>query len=128
MKAVEKKDLQQFPELIYVDLSRNELELLLGDLFEANPKIHTFDFGYNQISHIGHSLVTNLKRLRTAYLKRNRCIDKRYEQSDVASLTVDLIANCPEPTQESLPTSTAEEDIQVVSWWNKFWSLVKEMT
>jgi hypothetical protein len=101
LKRVEKKDLQQFPKLRFLDLNANKIEFLPGDLFEKNPEIRRFSVSYNQISHVGHNLLTPLKNLEIVYLKENKCIDDEFE-SDELEIASDLIARCPQPTKEMI--------------------------
>jgi hypothetical protein len=63
LKEVHKRDLQQFPHLKELHLEQNELQFLPGDLFEANLELETIDFDNNQITHVGHNLLTSLTKL-----------------------------------------------------------------
>jgi Leucine-rich repeat (LRR) protein len=108
LKAVEKKDLQQFPKLRELSLDLNKIELLPGDLFEENPDLEVFSIKSNQISHVGHNLVQPLNKLREVHLNRNKCISKDYDIKVIESLTADLMAQCPEPTQEMIANAVID--------------------
>jgi hypothetical protein len=105
LKAVEKEDLKQFSNLSAVLFYLNEIQFLPSDLFEANPNISKIEISGNNISYVGHNLVTPLKNLELAYFNGNGCIDKGYNQTNIASLAGDLKAACSEPTQEMIANS-----------------------
>jgi hypothetical protein len=78
LKKVEKKDLQQFPNLIELHLYSNEIKFLPGDLFEGNLELRSFSFDSNPITHVGHNLVTPLKELEAAWFRSTNCMNKSY--------------------------------------------------
>jgi Leucine-rich repeat (LRR) protein len=101
LKAVEKKDLQQFPKLERLLLNGNNIKVLPGDLFEKNPEIRAVLIRGNQITHVGQNLLKPLKKLEYVNFDGNKCISKRYDESEMASLAADLKAKCPEPTRRN---------------------------
>jgi Leucine-rich repeat (LRR) protein len=102
LTKLEKKDMQQFPNLKILFLSGNKLEFLPGDLFEGNLELQIFSLYNNPITHIGHNLVTPLKKLESAIFPKCSCVDEVYFDSNIPLLADDLKANCSEPTQEMI--------------------------
>jgi Leucine-rich repeat (LRR) protein len=102
LKKVEKKDLGAFPKLKEFSFESNEIKFLPSDLFEGNLELQLLYFNSNPITHVGHNLVSPLKKLERAHFKSTKCINKHYYTSEISSLVADLRANCPEPTQEMI--------------------------
>jgi Leucine-rich repeat (LRR) protein len=99
LKKVEKRDFEQFPKLIEFSSNTNDIESVPSDLFEGNLELKSFSFLENKITHVGHNLVTPLKKLEYASFAFNQCINDSYEKSQISSLAADLKAKCPEHTQ-----------------------------
>jgi hypothetical protein len=102
LKKVEKKDLQQFPNLKMLYLSSNDLKFLPDDLFEGNLELQSFSLFANPVTHIGHNLVTPLMKLEAAIFPKGSCIDQFYFRPKLSSLPHDLKTKCSEPTQEMI--------------------------
>jgi hypothetical protein len=112
LKKVEKKDLQPFPKLKELILYSNKIESLPGDLLEGNLELKQVHFNSNPITHVGHNLVTPLKKLEHASFSKTKCIDESYGPELISSLTTDLRRNCPEPTQEMNRNAELEQMVE----------------
>jgi Leucine-rich repeat (LRR) protein len=104
LKIVEKKDFEPFPKAKLFDFVNNEIQFIPGDLFEENLELLSIRFESNPITHIGHNLVTSLKKLERVYLEDTKCMNKNYRPAEIPSVTGDIKARCPEPTEEMLRT------------------------
>jgi Leucine-rich repeat (LRR) protein len=106
LKKVEKKDLQQFPTIMFLFTSDNEIRFLPNDLFEGNLNLAVISFHSNPISHIGHNLETTLERLSNAHFYSTNCLNKNYFHTTISSFFADSKEKCPEPTQEMIDCDT----------------------
>jgi hypothetical protein len=99
LKKIVQKDLLPFPKLKMLSLYHNQIKFLPGNLFGGNLELKHLQFSLNPITHVGHNLLTPLKKLERVYFQWNDCMSKYYNQSTVSSFASDLRANCFDPTQ-----------------------------
>jgi hypothetical protein len=72
--SVSSGDLVQFPHLKVLNLYRNKISSLPGDLFENTPEILSFDFGRNKISRVGPTFFDHLKNLKSFSFEETKCM------------------------------------------------------
>lgn len=75
LKSITKEDLEPFDALEIIWLYGNDLHKLDGDLFEYNPEMKAINFGGNELTFIGETILKPLKNLEQAYFGRANCID-----------------------------------------------------
>lgn len=73
MRTISAADLQQFPNLVYLNVGSNFLTKIDGDLFKYNPHITSVDFSSNFIRTIDTSFLDDIPLLTAAYFMMNRC-------------------------------------------------------
>jgi hypothetical protein len=96
LKFISKFDLQQFPDLKHLDLRRNQLEVIDGDLFSFTTKIKTIILVNNKITNVGLNLLSNLKDLGRVFFNDNPCIHASAESpSAILDLSRKLAQTCP---------------------------------
>lgn len=89
-------DLEPFPKLVFLNLWRNKLVSIDGNLFEFTPLLASVDLNSNQIEHIGHDLVTHLDYLKTLDLTANPCISKDFiSREQILEFSSQLSIYCP---------------------------------
>lgn len=95
LKEVNKHDLCQFPKLIELILSNNEIKFLPGDSFEDNTDLKLINFDYNHISSVGFDILAPLVNLKFASFLSNKCINGSYaEKIEITSLVSHLNEHC----------------------------------
>lgn len=95
LKEVNKHDLCQFPKLIELILSNNEINFLPGDSFEDNTDLKLINFDYNHISSVGFDILVPLVNLKFASFLSNNCINGSYAgKIEITSLVSHLNENC----------------------------------
>jgi len=75
LKEIHQSDLKDFPKLIFLSLSSNNLEILEENLFQFNLNLEVIYLDSNKISHIDPSVFEKLTKLKTLYLQSNSCIN-----------------------------------------------------
>lgn len=112
LTSITKNDLMPFPNLQYLNLARNALSSLDGDLFAGTPMLRYIDLSNNLLQNVGYGLLDNLNRLTSAYFDGNPCIKlEKYMASaaGIQALRVDLRDLCPPlglPSTNPPPSST----------------------
>lgn len=90
-------DLQAFPDLLSLSIADSNLASIPGDLFQHNPRIRFINFSFNQITQVGHDLVTHLDDLRHLDFLGNLCVDRLAQDSEeITELNELLPAACPQ--------------------------------
>ncbi|CAG9810386.1 unnamed protein product [Chironomus riparius] len=79
LREIKQDDLKVFPDLIYLDLDSNYLEVIEKDLFKFNPKIETILMDFNLIKFIDANFLDDLKDLKFITLAGSACINIRAE-------------------------------------------------
>jgi len=75
IKELFQSDLKPLKNLVYLDLGKNDIEVLEDGIFDHNPHLTTISFYGNKIYHIGMNVFDNLGSLNYLVLELNRCID-----------------------------------------------------
>lgn len=101
LPSIKAKDFQPFPKLEFLEIYGNNLPTLDGNLFSFTPLLKVITLDSNQIQHIRHELVTNLKDLQYLALQRNVCVDAvASTRATVIELAAGLSAMCPPSSDE----------------------------
>ena len=81
LKEVHQKDIKPYPELQILELDKNNIEVIEGDLFDENPKLINVSLQDNRIWFIhvnAGTKLTSIPSLRSFLLLKNDCINKDY--------------------------------------------------
>lgn len=100
LKSLSQKDISAFTELREISVSRNEIEVLNSDLFEANQNILKIDFSRNRLKHVGFNILRPLKGLLFADFYQNDCINEG-NHNGIESLIKNLRRKC-KPTVDMM--------------------------
>lgn len=73
LTEIHQDDLKQFPRLIFLDLSFNQLKTIEADLFKFNPNLESIYLNNNKISHIHSHVFSYLNKLESLSLEFNEC-------------------------------------------------------
>jgi hypothetical protein len=100
LKAIEKDDMAQFPNLKEFYAGGNDLVHLPSDLFQGSTNILGFDFNKNPLKTIGADLVTPLKKIKIIRLSNAGCINfpEARNNRDVQIFIREFKKNCSEPS------------------------------
>lgn len=112
-------DLQQFPNLILLIVSKNKITTLDSDVFRFTPRLISINFENNLLFHVGENMLGNLRYLTKAYFRSNPCYnDFEVTANGIKQLNTKLPIACPplpeesstfSPTTVSLASSEAPE-------------------
>lgn len=94
LKEIKKENLKQFPNLNYLRIERNDVEVIEADLFEANPLIEIIDLRDNKIWFIGENCFENLVKVREIFLNGNECIDSSKGSTDIVDFNDEVNEKC----------------------------------
>jgi Leucine rich repeat len=98
LKVVSKKDLEQFPHLKYLSLTRNDLEVLDGDLFDFNLELEKmWLIGNSRLRFIEANLLDSLPKLWHANFVVAGCIDYYSSKPVNLQLFKEKVKNCNNP-------------------------------
>lgn len=93
--SISAENLQQFPNLRSLNLYGLNLISLSSDLFTYNPDLEWLDVQVNQIELVGLNLLDNLPKLTTARFSRNVCINMNANtRQEVEALQLELRLRC----------------------------------
>lgn len=73
LETIKATDLQPFPNLVYLDVSYNQIRHLDGDLLKYNPHLTSFAISNNFIDSIGKGLFNGFIVMNYAYFYGNIC-------------------------------------------------------
>jgi hypothetical protein len=73
IRFVYREDLVQFPKLKVLDLHRNRMLSIPGNLFELSKDLVNFDFSQNAIKRVGLHFFDHLTKLRSFYFSETEC-------------------------------------------------------
>lgn len=76
LSEIHQNDLQPFPQLRYLDLFENLLEVIEVDLFKFNEHLEVVWLSNNRIEHIAPTVFDHLSKLSHLYLMNNVCIQQ----------------------------------------------------
>ena len=78
MKEIIQNDLKVFPELLYLNLGNNDIQVLEQDLFKYNPKLYQVILTKNDIASIHPNILDDLTNLSKFDVTINSCISGTY--------------------------------------------------
>jgi hypothetical protein len=97
VENITKADLEPFPNLKYLIVSANFLEVLESHLFNSTLDLVLIDFSWNRLRHVGLDILNNLDKLKAAFFNSNDCIDEDYthgKRKELEKLKEDLATLC----------------------------------
>ncbi|XP_070495405.1 putative leucine-rich repeat-containing protein DDB_G0290503 [Chironomus tepperi] len=95
LKEVHQSDLKPFPELIYLALRGNEIQVIEADLFEFNPKLKNIEIGESHVLHIDLNVFDDLPALIDLNLVDVPCFDGYYyARSDLQTIIQKVKEKC----------------------------------
>ncbi|XP_070500152.1 leucine-rich repeat-containing protein 70-like [Chironomus tepperi] len=96
LKELYQSDLTSFRSLVYLDLGKNDIEVLEDGVFDNNPHLEVISFYGNKIYHIDLQVFDSLSKLYHLVLDNNRCINKsaRRDRSGVEQIVQDTKIMC----------------------------------
>ena len=91
--------MKPYKKLVYLDLGKNDIEILEDGIFDYNPHLSVISFYGNKIYHIGVNVFENLNNLNYLVLQLNICIDMNanYNHSDMKNVIQTAKARCQHP-------------------------------
>lgn len=94
--TITSKDLQPFPNLTSLSLSRQKIIILDGDLFKYTLKLEYINLSENAIQHIGKDFLKSLTKLTVFDFFSNTCYSYvAYNSTQLEMLKAGLEKNCP---------------------------------
>lgn len=113
MLTITNDDLEQFPNLIYLDLESNLFTSLESELFSGTRHLAYISFSSNKLEQIGFGLLTGLDGLTEAWFQSNPCIN-RFEttQGRMSILNQLLSIECPSSAATKTTTERNEKTTQ----------------
>ncbi|CAG9797210.1 unnamed protein product [Chironomus riparius] len=84
LKEIRSSDLKPFPNLTYLNLGENLIQVLEDGVFDYNPELEVLAFWGDKIIHIGEHVFSNLQKLTSLGLGNNVCIVLIAEQNTTA--------------------------------------------
>lgn len=112
IKNIYVTDLISYPNLRWISLSKNLIEIVPGNFFVYTPNVETIFLYENKIKEVGRGLLNSLDNLIFANFKDNVCIDRlALTPNDLQLLTYQLLADCSNNDQTNTtqtPTTTTE--------------------
>jgi len=88
LKEIRSTDLKPFPNLTYLNLGENLIQVLEDGLFDYNPELEILAFWGNKIIHVGMNVFSSLAKLTSLSLGNNVCIVLIAEDNTTAVLNV----------------------------------------
>lgn len=94
INTIDRSDLENFPNLKFLDLSQNNLHSLPHDLFESTLKLEFISFDRNDLQFVGQDILSPLRHLQQARF-RHTCIDFFADDPEkIETLEKSLVDNC----------------------------------
>lgn len=104
IKNISASKLKPFEGLTYLNLWRNEIVSIDGDLFQHNPNIKYVNFEDNLLENIGENLIVDLGNLKEVNFRNNPCIfGFAASRREIVELNRLLPINCPPLTTTPSP-------------------------
>jgi hypothetical protein len=97
VENITKADLEPFPNLKYLTMNANFLEVLERHLFNSTLDLVLIDFSWNRLRHVGLNILNSLDKLKVAFFNSNDCIDEDYahgKKKELKKLKEDLAMLC----------------------------------
>ncbi|KAL7013012.1 hypothetical protein ACKWTF_015150 [Chironomus riparius] len=76
INEIHQDDLKPFPQLEYLNLHNNTIEVLEEGLFDFNPNLAFISFANNKLYKIHPEVFDKLTKLSFLFLDANKCVDK----------------------------------------------------
>ncbi|CAG9807189.1 unnamed protein product [Chironomus riparius] len=99
LREITKEDLQDFPMLVYLYLSFNDIQIIEKDLFIYNPELRLVFLNENRIKYVDPNVFKNLPKLIYLGFEDNDCHSGIVEQgrSNVVGLIKKISDQCSNP-------------------------------
>jgi len=81
LKEIHQSDLKVFNNLVYIDLSCNQIDVIEEELFKFNLFLELLEFGKNKIIHIDPNVFDHLSRLRSFGFFGVPCVNQNIDDS-----------------------------------------------
>jgi len=81
LQEIHQSDLKVFPNLTYLYLNSNDIEVIEEGLFDFNPKLEYIEFYESKIIHVDPNVLDNLTKLRTFLFPDVSCVKHNIENS-----------------------------------------------
>lgn len=109
LTTVSADQLEQFPNMIMLNLEHNSLVSLDGDLFKHSRKLQWIALSDNLLQHAGHGLLDDLDDLETAHFESNPCINFYAGTPErIQELRTQLAIRCPPLDETTTEVTTTE--------------------
>ncbi|CAG9810388.1 unnamed protein product [Chironomus riparius] len=82
LKELKQADLKVFPNLTFLNLNNNQIEVLGKDLFKFNPKLQGIMLNFNLIKYIDENILNDMKELKLISFGSNDCINQGASKRD----------------------------------------------
>jgi len=107
LKEIHQSDLKQYPNLVVLDLFKNDIEVLEDGLFAYNPDLVYVSFYSNKVCYIAPNIFDHLTKLRWLQFKDNECMNQNADDSLTAVEGLVKVINknvcsCPGYTNQKL--------------------------
>lgn len=114
LEAISERDLQPFPNLIFLRIHRNQIVSVESDLFLHVPKLRYIDFSSNQIISIGENLIANLNDLETLNFNSNPCVSRMItDRADMLQFNEIFPVLCP-PLKNNVASSKNPVNVEAM--------------
>jgi Leucine-rich repeat (LRR) protein len=90
IKTLEAHVFDELVELKWIDLRQNEIEEILHPIFAKNKKLEYISLSTNKIQTLHPNLFDDLPRLEEVWFSSNPIVDKKFNQSNIKMLNVEL--------------------------------------
>jgi Leucine-rich repeat (LRR) protein len=92
--SISKQDLEPFPKLIFLDMTRNQIEYLEGNLFEATPNLKYIFFYDNKLTFVSANIFQTIKTIDFVNFDKNPCLEKSDYGSNLDEIKKSLALQC----------------------------------
>jgi len=96
LKEIHQSDLKVFPNLVYFDLTFNEIEVIEAGLFDFNPNLEYIIFYESKIIHIDPNVFDHLNKLKYFWFRPVPCVHENIYNSreEVLEVLKVVKSNC----------------------------------
>lgn len=126
LKMIKKTSLEDFKNLKYLNLMKNEIEALARDLFDNNLSLEIVVICCNKLKIVGQEVFDQLRYIKHIDFRRNLCISQKSESKEnLKSMKKEIEKKCP-PSIEVYCTY-GDMDFPVGSFYTcevRFWIVV----
>ncbi|KAL7013046.1 hypothetical protein ACKWTF_015173 [Chironomus riparius] len=113
---IHQSDLMHLTRLEYLDLDKNNIEVIEDGLFDFNPSMRFIFFSNNKIFEIHPEVFDHLTKLRYLYMERNQCINMNARDSlhGVKDVIKQFKLNCPSPGNLNSRLSSSKDEARLM--------------